>query len=336
MNAPRNEITVYEHIGDPVTAVKSLGESIAKSQLFGCQNAAQGEVLALECMAQRLPPLALARRFDLMNGKLSMKSQTMLADFRTNGGKTRLVEKSGDRAAIWMQDRDGEEYNFDLTWSDAKGETFPYLGKESEIVAALQSGDVSKLKLKPKYATPRSRAIMLWNRLISDSVRAIAPEINCGQYTPEEIEDFTGPAIEPAAIESQPSKEECIAEDAEFEVFKNAGKESNEPSDSKPSNVEAQQTAEEPQTSVELTDPVSEATIETIKGKIKEAAQLGVTDIVKNIKTKLAESGLNELADLTISEAERLISAIEQKSLGAWFENPVVGHATTETTASEK
>lgn len=323
-----SEITVYENIANPSNAANEMGLAIAKSQIFGCQNVEQGVVLAWECMAQRLPPLALARRFDLMNGKLSMKSQTMLADFRTNGGKTRLVEKSGDRAAIWMQDRDGEEYNFDLTWSDAKGETFPYLGKESEIVAALQSGDVSKLKLKPKYATPRSRAIMLWNRLISDSVRAIAPEINCGQYTPEEIEDFSGPEVQPATIESQLSKEECIAEDAEdaeFKVFRNAGK---EPSDPKP--------AEEPQMSVELSEPVSDETIETIKAKIKEAAQLGVTDIVKNIKTKLAESGLKVLTDLTISEAERLISAIEQKSLGAWLQNPVVGHATTETTASEK
>ena len=129
------DITVYERMQNPTAAIELMGKAIAQSQLFGCQNESQGQVLALECMAQRMPPLSMARRFDLMNGKLSMKSQTMLADFRTSGGKTRLIEKSANRAAIWMRDKDGNERDFVLTWDEAKEETFPYQGKEGDTVS---------------------------------------------------------------------------------------------------------------------------------------------------------------------------------------------------------
>ena len=97
------DITVYDRMQNPIAAIESIGQSIAQSKLYGCQNEAQGQVLALEFMATRTPPLSKAKRFDLMNGKLSMKSQAMLADFRTiAGGKTKLVEKSADRVACLL------------------------------------------------------------------------------------------------------------------------------------------------------------------------------------------------------------------------------------------
>lgn len=316
-----NEITVYERMPDTVAAIQTMGKAIAQSKLFGCQNESQGQVLALECMAQRMPPLSMARRFDLMNGKLSMKSQTMLADFRTAGGKSKLVKKTADCAAIWLKDSEGNEYEFQLTWDEAKEETFPYQGKESEIAEALD-GDRSKLKLKPKYSRPRSRAIMLWNRLISDSIRAIAPEINCGQYTPEEIEDFTkspdnvvaadpDPVVEPAAalIEAMESGE-VIGEavDATFEVV-----------EEEPKLSDSNKLTEAEFNSL----PVDEITVEQIKDAIKQAQQLGLTEMAGKVKEKLVESGVGKLANLTQTDAERLKSAIEKKLLGEWLSNPL-------------
>ena len=300
-----------------------MGKAIAQSKLFGCQNESQGQVLALECMAQRMPPLSMARRFDLMNGKLSMKSQTMLADFRTAGGKSKLVKKTADCASIWLKDPEGNEYDFVLTWDEAKEETFPYQGKESEIAEALE-GDRSKLKLKPKYSRPRSRAIMLWNRLISDSIRAIAPEINCGQYTPEEIEDFTktpdnvvvaadpDPVVEPAAalaIEADESNE-VIGEavDASFEVVEEEPKLSN---------------------SNKLTEaefnslPANDLTVEQIKDVIKQLQQTGFPDTGDKVRAKLAESGMQKLKELTQTDAGRLLVALEKKLLGEWLSNPL-------------
>ena len=318
-----NEITVYERMQNPTAAIELMGKAIAQSKLFGCQNEAQGQVLALECMATRTPPLSKAKRFDLMNGKLSMKSQTMLADFRTiAGGKTKMVERSADRAAIWMQDREGNKYEFELTWSEAQEEVFPYAGKEGDIVKDLE-GDRSKLKLKPKYARPRSRAIMLWNRLISDSVRTIAPEINCGQYTPEEIEDFTDspgnvvaadpdPVVEPAAalIEAMESGEVLgEAVDATFEIVDGSPKEASDTNKL---------------TEAEFNSlPVNGLTVDAIKDTIKQAHQLGLTETSGKVKEKLIESGVGKLANLTQTDADRLQSALERKLLGEWLSSPL-------------
>ena len=309
------EVSIYRQISNPVDAVKTLGASIAKSQMFGCQTEAQGEILALECMAQHLPPLSLARRFDLMHGKISMKSQTMLADFRSAGGSHVVVSKTPDRAAIKLKDKDGNESDFELTWDEAKQEVFPYSGKESEIIAGLQS-DPSKLALKPKYATPRSRANMLWNRLISDSIRTIAPEINCGQYTADEIEEFSDqPTVaaqsevqSPAAEAQQATITEPDVVEAEFEV--------------KPA------AADNSGTSEPTDGPISEQLVQQIKSKISEVSQQdGLSDIAARIKAKLTESGLRKLSDLSRLEGEQLFAAIQKKSLESWFSKPKIeGH----------
>ena len=68
-----------------------------------------------------------------------------------------------------------------------------YEGKEGDIVAKLLNGKTQGLRIKAKYATPRSRMQMLWARLISDSIRIVAPEIITGVYVPEEVDDFAAP-----------------------------------------------------------------------------------------------------------------------------------------------
>jgi len=72
--------------------------------------------------------------------------------------------------------------------------------------------------------------------------------------------------------------------------------------------------------SVGITEPCSEAQVTAIKSAIESAAQLGVADLPKKIKAKLAQSGLSKLSDLTIKEAEILLYAIEQKSMEAFFD----------------
>jgi len=48
-------------------------------------------------------------------------------------------------------------------------------------------------ELKFNWSTPRKRKQMLWARLVSDVVRAIAPQVVKGIYTPEEVADFDKP-----------------------------------------------------------------------------------------------------------------------------------------------
>ena len=104
----------------------------------------------------------------------------------------RYFARTPEEAAIELT-CDGEVNVFRLTWQEALAEPFVYEGKEGDIVAKLLNGKTQDLRIKAKYATPRSRMQMLWARLISDSIRIVAPEIITGVYVPEEVDDFAGP-----------------------------------------------------------------------------------------------------------------------------------------------
>lgn len=182
------EVGAYDRITDVAGFVKQMGRSIALSKMFGVDTEAQGEILALECLSRRQPPLALAERYHFIFGKLSMKAEAMLADFRAKmGGKYEIVERTAEAAEVALE-LNGTRRSFRVTWDEAQKEPFVYDGKEKDILPKLAAG--KKPELKGKYQTPRARMQMLWARVVSDAVRVMAPEITSGAYTPEEIEDF--------------------------------------------------------------------------------------------------------------------------------------------------
>ena len=174
-----------------VSVIESMGRAIAKSQFIKCDNVEQGMVLAMTCYSKGMDFLTLAQKYDLIGGRLSMKSDAMLSGLRERGGKHKIIKRTADEACVVLS-YDGQEYESRFTWEEAQGEPFIYTGKESETLRFIESGNQKELakRLKPKYATPRSRMQMLWARAVSDGVRALCPEVNTGVYTPEEIEDF--------------------------------------------------------------------------------------------------------------------------------------------------
>ena len=294
-----NEVTIYQQIADPVTAIKTLGGAIARSQIFGCQNEAQGEVLAMECLARKLPPLMLAERYDIIQGKLSMKADAMLAGFEEAGGEYEVKEYSPEACEITFR-RGKSAITLRISWEEAQKESWPY-GKGKE--------------LKHNWASPIGRQDMLWARVVSRGVRRLAPGVVCGRYTPEEISDIepsSAPvtavkagqvkAAEPVAI---PEPQDMV-EDAEFVV-------------------EAEQDAP-PQHSAATSEPCLPTQVDTIKDAIKVAVQTGIPDMAKRVKAKLTDAGLETLSDLTMAEADQLLRVIQIKSLDHLLELSLVGH----------
>lgn len=200
-----NELTVYQRIANPVEAATEMGKQIMHSEMFGCKSASAGTMIAWECFATGKSLLTLAKQYHIIHGRLSMRAETMLAFFRTDAkGSHKILMRTSEEAAIELT-CDGETNVFRLTWQEALLEPFVYEGKEAEIVAKLLNGKTQGLRIKPKYSTPRSRMQMLWARLISDSIRIVAPEIITGVYVPEEVDDFAGPVKGNApAAESDP------------------------------------------------------------------------------------------------------------------------------------
>lgn len=285
------ELMIYDRITDPMAAVVSLGRSIAISKMFGCDSTAQGEVFAMECLARRIPPLMLAERYHVIHGKLSMKSDAMLAEFDRQGGKHKPLCRTADRAEIELT-LDGHTERFAITWTEAQQEPFIYEGREGDVLKAL--ADNKPPVIKAKYRTPRSRMQMMWARVVSDGVRVMMPGVNCGTYTPEEVDDFSGSngAVNGAATtKSQPAESDEIV-DAE---------------------IVATETVEEDATPIAAaTEPVNGGCSSAQSSRIKELwGLLGATPSQR--ETMLNSRKAATVRSLTANQAAELIGKLEDR-----------------------
>ena len=174
--APLGEIQVYDRITDPLAAIKTLGGAIFKSGIFGLDKPEQGEILAMQCLAERKSPLELARTYHFIQGQLAIRSDALLAKFHQIGG-----------TVSWQKRTDNEvEATF------RKGTSY------ANIVATMkeyiENGTATKADgktLKDNWKKWPRR--MLTARAVSEGVRLVAPECCFGVYVAEEILDANIP-----------------------------------------------------------------------------------------------------------------------------------------------
>lgn len=304
MVATSTEITVYDRVDNPVALMESLGKSMYESRMFGCTNEAQGRVLALACIAENKNPIELARVYHIIDGRLSMRADAMLAEFRKLGGKVTWVATGDDGVA-------------------AKAK-FSFEGSDMEVGFTIEDAKRAAL-IKPKGNWEKFPGEMLRARTVSKAMRMLAPEIVAGYYTPEEIEDMDGnrETKAPAAVDAEalakavagrPRKGKKDATetkpaddviDAEFEVVKD---------DPKPDTSTAATTTAPAATSPTVADntPCSAADSEAIKNLF---ATLGMTH---EQQTKaLAKRGAQAVRNLTAAQAAELLAALEAKAVAA-------------------
>lgn len=93
LNATKS-LEMYDRMDNPLEAVKALGASIFKSGMFGCTKQEQGEVLAMQCLAERKAPLEIASTYHFIQGKLAIKSEALLGRFLQSGGIVQWIERS--------------------------------------------------------------------------------------------------------------------------------------------------------------------------------------------------------------------------------------------------
>jgi hypothetical protein len=115
------EIDLYSRIANPVEAIESLGRWFAKSGMAGCQNEAQGIVLAWECMAKRKSPSDIVAENHIVDGKLSRKALAIAARFQDLGGKIKWIKTGEDgKEAEAEYSIDGETIRTRFTIDDAR------------------------------------------------------------------------------------------------------------------------------------------------------------------------------------------------------------------------
>lgn len=308
----------YEAMIVNYAAIEKLGASIAKSQMFGASTIDQGIIIATDCYLANMSPIEYARRNKIVNGKPFKQYDTMLAEFHERGGTSRIVSKTPELAAIELEFK-GIKREFSLSWEDAKKESFPYQVdrelKEHQVIEMLASG--KQPPLKSKYATPRSRAIMLFARVVSDAIRSMCPEVNFGYYTPEEIEDLPGGEVAPVRTPANPvapTQPEVKPPSAPVQV----------PTPPPPSEVPVPLAgADGPFDDTPDDAPITEDLINKIREVVKVINQTpGHADFSKKLKEKLGEGGLKSL---TQGQGRKLFEVLERKEIAAVFELSLSG-----------
>lgn len=175
-----------------VQELQFLGTVLSQSQLFGHSNPAEGLAIVAMCHQKRISWMDFMENFHMIKGRVSKKTDAILADFHMIDG-THLPISRTEEVAEAKFTLGKASYTSKLTWEECKSEPFIYQGKEDDVINLLEAGNMDALKIKAKYRTPRARKQMLWARVVSDGVRVLAPECCRGIYTPEEVGDFVEP-----------------------------------------------------------------------------------------------------------------------------------------------
>lgn len=194
------QIVAYENINH-LEGIQTLGNAIAESGMFGASNDSQGMIIALQCMSENKPPLEMAKTYHIIKGKLTKRADAMHAEFKQAGGKFRFEDiKNPTVQKAIVNYEDYKDFKVEYSIDDAKS-----------------AGVYNTKADSPWQRTP---AAMLRARLISETLRAIAPEIVTGVYTPEEASQFDEPTtVSQPKPKAAPAKAEPKPEPKKAEVI---------------------------------------------------------------------------------------------------------------------
>lgn len=162
-------MTTYKELAPvPFEHQVRLAEAMAKSKLFGMNDANQVLALMALCESEGLHPARAVAEYHIVQGRPALKADAMLARFQRAGGKVQWEVYTDTEVSGTFSHPQGGTLR--LTWT-----------MEQAIKAKLTGKDVWR-----QY--PRQ---MLRARCISEAVRSLYPGVAVGIYTPEEVQDFT-------------------------------------------------------------------------------------------------------------------------------------------------
>lgn len=326
----------YVELAQNLPAIEKMAEWIAKSGMFGCSLDVQANIIACDVFITDTPLIEYQKRNMLVGGRPAIPYDAMIAAFQESGGKIKVVEKSPAAARVELT-FDGATTPFALTWEEAQQEPFVYAGKEKDIVAQLSRGE--KPRLKDKYATPRSRAVMLYARVISDGIRTVAAKCNFGCYTPEEIDDIpvnsssgnvtSAPGSAPVVTQATSAPAAATASITPVASASATTQATTQAAATASASTTAPAVAT--QTGVGLNEKATEVQRQKVVDLIKEVAQMGQPDIADRVRNKLQSAGITGgILGLTVQEADQLINALSVRNIEAWCDMALKGYTASQ------
>lgn len=150
----------------PLDDMSRMADSISKSGLFGMKTHDQALALMLVAQAEGLHPATIAQDYDLIQGKATRKTHSVLARFQAAGGTVKWHELTDKKADATFTHPAGGSLRLDWTYEQAQKAKLT--GKDNWI----------------SYARAMLRA-----RCIAEGVRAVYPAALGGLMVSEEAMD---------------------------------------------------------------------------------------------------------------------------------------------------
>lgn len=166
--------TALAHI--PFSELEQMGHALAQSGLFGMKQPVQAIALMLVAQAEGQHPATIAQDYDIIQGKATRKTHSVLARFQAAGGKVEWHELSHTKAEATFSHPSGGSVRLDWTIEQARAAKLA--GKDNWV----------------SYARAMLRA-----RLIAEGVRAVYPAALGGMMVSEEAQDLAPEQVSPPA-----------------------------------------------------------------------------------------------------------------------------------------
>jgi hypothetical protein len=147
-----------------------MASAIVKSGLFGMKTPDQALALMIVASAEGRHPGSVASDYHIIQGRASLKADSMLARFQQSGGRVEWHDHTNEKVAATFSHPAGGSLRID--WDMARAKAAGLGGKDN-------------WKSYPRQ--------MLRARVISEGVRATFPAVLNGMYTPEEVQEFEAP-----------------------------------------------------------------------------------------------------------------------------------------------
>lgn len=147
-----------------------MASAIVKSGLFGMKTPDQALALMIVATAEGRHPGSVASDYHIIQGRASLKADSMLARFQQSGGRVEWHDHTNEKVSATFSHPAGGSLRID--WDMPRAKAAGLGGKDNW------------------RSYPRQ---MLRARVISEGVRATFPAVLNGMYTPEEVGEFDAP-----------------------------------------------------------------------------------------------------------------------------------------------
>jgi len=150
-----------------VDQIQTMAVAVVKSQLFGMKTVEQATALMLIAQAEGYHPALAARDYHIIQGRPTLKAETMMARFQQQGGKVDWKTLTDEEVTATFSHPSGGSAT--ITWTIEQAKKANLTGKDNW----------------KNY--PRA---MLRARVVSEGIRTVFPGVVLGVYTPEEVQDI--------------------------------------------------------------------------------------------------------------------------------------------------